>query len=171
MCRPLVVDVPVIMQLKFQQSFVVSVEVPQIPFIDRVVDFVASQRQGHTVQIVQKTGDSPGAVQFLDWDMPVVVQRQGRMVQTVQSGGAAGAVLATLWTSLRSCRTSRSPGEAGRCLRFSSSPELSASCSRGALDDEEFFVIEGSGVALTPGVGLPGVGPPGAWVSAQALAH
>ena len=31
--------VPVIMQLKFQQSFVVSVDVPQIPFIDRVVDF------------------------------------------------------------------------------------------------------------------------------------
>ena len=33
-------------------------------------------------------------------------------------------------------------------------PELSASCSWGALDDEEFFVIEGSGVALTPGVSL-----------------
>ena len=32
-------------------------------------------------------------------------------------------------------------------------PELSASFSSwGALDDEEFFVIEGSGVALTPGV-------------------
>ena len=29
------------------------------------------------------------------------------------------------------------------------------------LDDEEFFVIEGSGVALTPGVELPGVRPPG----------
>ena len=30
-----------------------------------------------------------------------------------------------------------------------------------ALDDEEFFVIEGSlGVALTPGVLLPGVRPP-----------
>ena len=40
-------------------------------------------------------------------------------------------------------------------------PELSASCSLGALDDEEFFIIEGSGVALTPGVGPPGVGPPG----------
>ena len=39
-------------------------------------------------------------------------------------------------------------------------PELSASRSWGALDDEEFFVIEGSGVALTPGVGLPGVRPP-----------
>ena len=37
----------VILQLKFQQSFVVSVDVPQIPFIDRVVDIsVASQRLG-----------------------------------------------------------------------------------------------------------------------------
>ena len=41
----------------------------------------------------------------------------------------------------------------------------------GSLDEEEFFVVEGSGVALTPGVGLPGVGPPGAWISAQALTH
>ena len=40
-------------------------------------------------------------------------------------------------------------------------PECSASFrSWGALDDEEFFVIEGSGVALTPGVELPGVRPP-----------
>ena len=51
------------MQLKFQESFVVSVDVPQIPFMDRVVVIlVASQRQGRIVQIVQKTGDSPGAV-------------------------------------------------------------------------------------------------------------
>ena len=51
------------MQLMFQQSFVVSVDVPQIPFIDRVVDIsAASQRQVRTVQIVQKTGDSPSAV-------------------------------------------------------------------------------------------------------------
>ena len=41
-----------------------------------------------------------------------------------------------------------------------------------ALDDTQFLlcVVEGRGVALTPGVGLPGVGPPGAGVSAQALA-
>ena len=51
------------MQLKFQQSSVVSVDVPQIPFIDRVVDIsAASQRQVRSVLIVQKTGDSPGAV-------------------------------------------------------------------------------------------------------------
>ena len=55
--------VPVIMQLKLQQSFVVSVDVPQIPFIDRVLDIsAASQRQVRTVQIVQKTGYSSGAV-------------------------------------------------------------------------------------------------------------
>ena len=41
-------------------------------------------------------------VQFLEWDTPVVVQRQAQMVQTVQSGGVAGAVPARLWTSLRS---------------------------------------------------------------------
>ena len=46
-------------------------------------------------------------VQFLDWETTVVVQRQARMVQTVQSGGAAGAVPARLWTSLRSRRRSR----------------------------------------------------------------
>ena len=33
----------------------------------------------------------------------------------------------------------------------------------GALDDAQFLlcVVEGLGVALTPGVELPGVGPPG----------
>ena len=80
----------------------------------------------------------------------------------------------------------RVPGEARRCLRFSSSQELGYDGSEGflshfapffallrlsgverqfsqlgALDDEEFFVIEGWVLALTPGV---------AWVSAQALA-
>ena len=50
-----VVDAPVIMQLKFQQSFVVSVDVPQIPFIDRVVDIpVASQRQVCTALICRR---------------------------------------------------------------------------------------------------------------------
>ena len=41
-----------------------------------------------------------------------------------------------------------------------------------ALDDIQFLlcVVEGRGVALTPGVELPGVRPPGAGVSAQALA-
>ena len=38
-------DVPVITQLQFQQSFVEYVEVPQTQFSDRVVDSVASQRQ------------------------------------------------------------------------------------------------------------------------------
>ena len=42
----------------------------------------------------------------------------------------------------------------------------------GALDGTQFLlcVVEGREVALTPGVELPGVGPPGAGVSAQALA-
>ena len=134
---------------------------------------------GFTVQTVQKT--EIRQVQFLDWDTPVVVQRHVQMVQTVQSGGAAGAVPARLWTSLRSRRSSRSSrrsrevpqiqfivragfdgseGVFGAFLRhFSRSsgcPELSASFLQlGALDDEEFFVIEGWGVALTPGVCTP----------------
>ena len=89
-----------------QQSFVGFVEVPQIQFFDIVVGFVASQRQGSQCKLCRRP--VVGQVQFLDWDTNVVVQRQGRMVQTVQSGGAAGAVPARLWTSLRSCRTSRS---------------------------------------------------------------
>ena len=110
------IGVPVIMQLKFQQSFVVSVDVPHIPFIDRVVDIsVASQRQGRTVQTVQKTGDSPGAVLGLG---------HARRCATTGPNGPDSSV----WGCSRCsscqvvdvpavCRTSRSPGVAGRCLR------------------------------------------------------
>ena len=98
---PLVVDVPVIISDKLQQSFVESEEALQLQFIDIVVGFVASQRQGSQCKLCRRP--DVGQVQFLDRDTPVVVQRQGRMVQTVQFGGAAGAVPATLWTSLRSC--------------------------------------------------------------------
>ena len=41
----------------------------------------------------------------------------------------------------------------------------------GALDGQQLLVVEGSGVALTPGVNLPGVGPPGVGVIAQAVGH
>ena len=63
----LVVDVPVIISDKFQQSIVYEdVEVPQIQFIDRVVDLsVVLQRRVPTVQTVQKTGEIP-QLQFLD---------------------------------------------------------------------------------------------------------
>ena len=62
-----VVDVPVIISDKFQQSIVYEdVEVPQIQFIDRVVDFsVVLQRRVPAVQTVQKTGEIP-QLQFLD---------------------------------------------------------------------------------------------------------
>ena len=50
-------------------------------------------------------------------------------------------------------------------------PELSASRSWGALDDEEFFVIEGWEVALTLKVGLPGVKPPVAHELVASLAQ
>ena len=60
----LVVDVPVIISDKFHQSIVYEdVDLPQIQFIDRVVDFsVMLQRR---VPTVQKTGEIP-QLQFLD---------------------------------------------------------------------------------------------------------
>ena len=55
--RTTVMDVPVIMQLEFQQSFFETVEVPQTRFLDRLPDIpvAATQRQVLTVQAVQKT--------------------------------------------------------------------------------------------------------------------
>ena len=51
-------------------------------------------------------------------------------------------------------------------------PELSASFrSWGALDEDEFFVIEGSGGALTPRVELPGIRPPVVHESVASLAQ
>ena len=99
---PLVV--PVTMQLQFQQSFVVILQVPQLQFIDRVVDTSVDTETGLTMQTVQKTRDS--MVQF--WattglcsdsaencgfhmcsaltrlDVPVIMQRRSLAV-----GGAA----------------------------------------------------------------------------------
>ena len=85
-----VVDVLVIISDKLQQSFVEFVEVPQLQFIDIVVGFVASQRQGSQCKLCRRP--DIGQVQFLDLDTPVVVQRQGQMVQTLQSGGATASV-------------------------------------------------------------------------------
>ena len=59
-----VVDVPVVTQHKFQQSFVDFFKVPQLQFIDRVLVFpVMPQSLVRTVQTVQKVGDS--TAQFL----------------------------------------------------------------------------------------------------------
>ena len=70
-------------------------------------------------------------------DTPAGVQRQARGPDCAENRGVSA--VAALG---RVC-----PGSAGQVFR--------------ALDDEEFFVIEGSlGVALTPGVLLQGVGPP-----------
>ena len=86
-------DVPVIISDMLQQSFVENVEVPQTQFFDRVVDFVASQGQGCTVQTVQTTGDSPGAVLGLV-GTPVVVQRQVLGFDSSENcGSTASAVL------------------------------------------------------------------------------
>ena len=77
--------------------------------------------------------------------VPVIMQRRG--VLTLSSAGYGGGE--GFFGAF--CAIFRAPPVV---------PELSASRSWGALDDEEFFVIEGSGVALTPGVELPGVRPP-----------
>ena len=76
-------DVPVIM-LEFQQSMSFeNLEVPQIQFIDEVVDIpVVSQRQVPTVLsfVLQ--------MQFLEVvDMPAVVQRQVPAVAVCRQGG------------------------------------------------------------------------------------
>ena len=61
-----------ITQLKFQQSFVEYVEVPQAQFSDRVLD----------IPVVPQKGDS--TVQFLNKVVDAGCARQLPMVQTVQ---------------------------------------------------------------------------------------
>ena len=81
----LVVDVSVITQLKFQQSFVEFYKVPLLQFIDRVVAIsVASQRQGSQYKLC-KTGDS--TVQFFAMVLtcPLCVSRQCRKLWTSRS--------------------------------------------------------------------------------------
>ena len=82
---PLVVDVPVLFSDKFLQSKEFDLIVPQIQFIFRVWDIrVVEQRRVHTVRIVHKTGDSPGAVLGRMSTCPLVCKRQVLGVQTVQ---------------------------------------------------------------------------------------
>ena len=88
---PLVVDVPVLFSDKFLQSKESDLIVPQ--FIFRVRDIPVQQRRVRTVQPVQKTGDSPGAVLGEDVDAPVVAQRQGYGPDSAENRvGAAPAV-------------------------------------------------------------------------------
>ena len=110
---------------------------------DKVVDMlVIVQRQvlGETEQKTEEVLQfrSLGVVQFLDKvvDTPAHVQCQVLGPDCAENRGVSA--VAALG---RDC-----PGSARQVF--------------GALDDEEFFVIEGSlGVALTPGVLLPGVRP------------
>ena len=71
-------DVPVIMQLEYQQSKFENPEVPQFLFVDRVLDIpVATQRRVRAVQnCAENRQDSTGAVLWEVFDAPVVVQRQ-----------------------------------------------------------------------------------------------
>ena len=124
----LVVDVPVIISDKFQQSIVYEdVEVPQIQFIDRVVDLsVVLQRRVPTVQTVQKTGEIP-QLQFLD------KVDDARCCTTTGAGSGQSRKLwrfrscsaLTRWTTSLLCRSSCRL----RCL--SSSAELDYDGSEG----------------------------------------
>ena len=111
-------------------------DIPVMQFLNEVVDMVL--RQLPTVQTVQSS----------------CVHRQGRRhphfrtveVPQIQSSTELNddleAVLAHFSDSPKGVES-----QVARIFR--------------ALDDEEFFVIEGSlGLALTPGVSLSGVGPP-----------
>ena len=68
-------------------------EVPQIPFVDRVLDIlVMPQRRARTVQTVQKLGDS--TAQFLDKvvDAPCCQRQVHGLVSAETCGGPAVAV-------------------------------------------------------------------------------
>ena len=99
-------------------------------------------------------------------DMPVVVQQQAGMAQTLQKTVEVPQ-LQFLHGCGRRCEMQRQvPGSSGRCLRsvhrqdvqvlrrgnfaavlrhFSHSVRLDVSAHFSALDDEKFFVVEGSG--------------------------
>ena len=165
-------DVSVTMQLKFQQSIVEFFMVPQLQFIDRVVDtLVAPQRQVHSANCAEVRRDSSGAVLGLvstpllynDRCAGLTVQKTVEVPQLQYFDRVVDVPAAVHRQGLDVLVISR------RCFRFSSLaeldydgsegvfrpfwsffallrvvPELSASRSWGALDDEEFFVIEGS---------------------------
>ena len=89
--------VPLIMQLKFQQSFVVSVDVPQIPFIDRVVDIsVASQRLVPQCMLCTRP-EIPWCSSGKDVDVPVCVQRQVHGSVSTQTGEVPQCSTLTNW--------------------------------------------------------------------------
>ena len=70
-------------------------------FIDRLVVSVVSETG--TLSAFSNTVKTP-LVQFLDRLLTPVVPRQVQTAQTADSGVAAGAAPAELWTSLCSCR-------------------------------------------------------------------
>ena len=111
-----VVDVPVIKQLKFQQSLPIDNEmVPQIPFIDRLEHPVMPQRRVYIVHTVQKTRDP--TVQFLVGRRRSLDHAATNLSSSPIVGCANCAenrrvsTVAWLWTSLRPCSDVR------ECLR------------------------------------------------------
>ena len=83
-----------ILQLKFQQSFAVSVDKPQIPFIDRVVDIsVASQRLVPQCLLCRRP-EIPWCSSGMVVDMPVGVPTTGLWFRQCRKlWCSAGAVL------------------------------------------------------------------------------
>ena len=111
-------DVPVITQLQFQQSFVEYVEVRQTR---QSGGFNCFTETGTQCKLCKSPLRSHRCSSWVGWVTPVVVQRQAQMVQTVQSGGAAGAVPARWWTSLRSRSDVQEFPASREMLSFSSS--------------------------------------------------
>ena len=118
-----------------------SVVIPQVQFLVRFVTWPSL------------CNDRPGWSRQLSLEVP--------QVQYLRGGGSPCGHAATSRSSrlaVEAVRIRKSDAYAS-LLRFSHlSPGLRAGAHFfGALDDEEFFVIEGWGVAGTPGVRLPGV--------------
>ena len=111
---------------------------------DKVVDMLVIVQRQVLGETEQKTAEVPqfrslGVVQFLD---KVVDTPAGVQPRVFGPDCAENRDVSAVAALARVC-----PGSAGQVF--------------GALDDEEFFIIEGSlGVALTPGVLVPGVRPP-----------
>ena len=113
-----VVDVPVSMQLTFQQSMFMNREVPQTQFFDRLVDVsVAPQRQYAVLNCAKDGRDPTGA--FLGYvdGAPVVVQRQAGVGP--DSSDTLELPQVQFLRCWRRCFMQRQvPESSGRCLRL-----------------------------------------------------
>ena len=111
------------------------------------------------VQSVLKPAEVPQLQYLTWWSMSLLcssIDKVRRLLSRRTVGGASDSVL-DVFEAVVEAFFAACCGIFGLLLT-----ELSPGLQRtfwGALDDEEFFVVEGSGVAGTPGVSLPGVLP------------